>query len=86
MCIVNQIGSCKERNYSFLGCILEYQPIEIDFFLFLPQKSYVILGEGFKIILVTAGKEFPAFVSCMPFTVCKMGALSAVTEFLGAVL
>lgn len=45
-----------------------------------------MLGEGFQIILVTAGKEFPTTVSCMPFTVFKMGALSAVTEFLGAVL
>lgn len=53
---------------------------------FLPLLAIEILcdvRQVFQIILVTAGKEYPAIVSCMPFTVSKMGALSAVTEFLG---
>lgn len=28
-----------------------------------------MLGKGFQIILVRAGKEFPAIVSCMQFSV-----------------
>lgn len=45
----------------------------------------MVLGNELQIILFTAGKDFPTIVSCVPFTVSKMGALSAVTEFLGAV-
>lgn len=45
----------------------------------------MVLGNEFQIILFTAGKEFPTIVSCMLFMVSKMGALSAVSEFLGAV-
>ena len=59
----SELGSCKERNYSFLGHIFEHQPVEMDFLPLLATEILCDVSWEFKIILATSVKKFPAIFS-----------------------
>lgn len=77
-------GSCREISYGFLDHSFEYCPIKMYFLPFFNINPIWCWKKHFQVVLFTAGKVLLSIVSCIPFTVSKVGALSSLCESLGA--